>query len=185
MTKLIVGLGNPGKEYEHTHHNIGFMVIDDYAKYIGEKFNKTMLNGMYFEFRKNNEKIILLKPLKYMNLSGEVVAAFARYYNIDVNDILIISDDLALDTGKIRLRPKGSSGGHNGLKNIELHLHTSEYKRLRIGIQNKTGKNIVDYVLSNLDSNETKIINSIFPTTRNIIDDFLTKKFDEIMATYN
>ena len=158
MTKLIVGLGNPGKEYEHTHHNIGFMVIDDYAKYIGEK---------------------------YMNLSGEVVAAFARYYNIDVNDILIISDDLALDTGKIRLRPKGSSGGHNGLKNIELHLHTSEYKRLRIGIQNKTGKNIVDYVLSNLDSNETKIINSIFPTTRNIIDDFLTKKFDEIMATYN
>ena len=120
-----------------------------------------------------------------MNLSGEVVAAFARYYNIDVNDILIISDDLALDTGKIRLRPKGSSGGHNGLKNIELHLHTSEYKRLKIGIQNKTGKNIVDYVLSNLDSNETKIINSIFPTTRNIIDDFLTKKFDEIMATYN
>lgn len=185
MTKMIVGLGNPGKQYEHTHHNIGFMVIDDYAKYIGEKFNKTMLSGSYLEFRHNNEKIILLKPLKYMNLSGEVVAAFSRYYNVDAKDILIISDDLALPTGKIRLRQRGSSGGHNGLKNIELHLHTDEYKRLRIGIENKKDMNIVDYVLSNLDKNETEIINNIFPTTRNIIDEFLTKNFEEIMAIHN
>lgn len=185
MTKLIVGLGNPGKEYEHTHHNIGFMVIEDYAKKIGEKFNKTMLSGSYIEFKYNNEKIILLKPLKYMNLSGEVVAAYTRYYNIDTSDILIISDDLALPTGKIRLRKKGSSGGHNGLKNIELHLHSDEYKRLRIGIENNKNMNTVDYVLSNLDKNETDIINNILPTTRNIIDEFLTKEFEEIMATYN
>lgn len=185
MTKLIVGLGNPGKEYENTHHNIGFMVIDDYAKYVGEKFNKTRLNGEYLEFRHNDEKIILLKPLKYMNLSGEVIASFVRYYDIDIKDILIISDDLSLETGKIRLRQKGSSGGHNGLKNIELHLHTNEYKRLKIGIENKKGIDTVNYVLSNLDKEETKIINNIFPITRNILDDFLTKSFEELMSKYN
>ena len=113
--KLIVGLGNPGKEYENTRHNIGFMVIDNYLK--NEKF-KTKFNGMYLKKVINNEEVIFLKRLSYMNLSGEVVKKYVNYFKINLSDLLIISDDLDMPCFKIKLKYKGSSGGHNGLKNI-------------------------------------------------------------------
>ena len=130
--KLIVGLGNPGKEYKNTRHNIGFMALDRIADAYNESFNKENLFGKYFIFNVNGEKVIFLKPQKYMNLSGEVVRDFVSYYKINTEDIIIIVDDLDLPTGKIRLRTHGSSGGHNGLKNIELCLGTKNYKRLKI-----------------------------------------------------
>ena len=125
--KLIVGLGNPGKEYENTRHNMGFMFIDGYAKVKGVEINKKKFNGLYIDFINNGEKTILLKPQTYMNLSGEAVRAFVDFFKIDIKDILIISDDLDMPIGKIKLRPTGSSGGHNGLKNIEQHLNSQDY----------------------------------------------------------
>ena len=123
--KLIVGLGNPGKEYENTRHNIGFMVIDNYLK--NEKF-KTKFNGMYLKKVINNEEVIFLKPLSYMNLSGEVVKKYVNYFKINLSDLLIISDDLDMPCFKIKLKYKGSSGGHNGLKNIIQNINTEEFK---------------------------------------------------------
>ena len=124
--KMIVGLGNPGKEYENTRHNIGFMAIDKIALKNHVSLDSKKGNGIYTIFEKNHEKILLLKPQTYMNLSGEAVKALMQYYKIEVSDILVISDDLDMPTGKIKLKYKGSSGGHNGLKNIELHLKTQE-----------------------------------------------------------
>ena len=117
---LIVGLGNPGKEYENTRHNIGFMFLDYYMNTLGnnDKWSKKF-NGLYKEIMIDGEKIIFLKPQSYVNLSGEVVLKFKNYFNIDINDILVICDDLDLNFLNFKLREKGSSAGHNGLKNIE------------------------------------------------------------------
>src|SRR5574344_965287 len=125
--KLIVGLGNPGQEYENTRHNIGFMVIDNFAKNHNFLVDKKKFNGLFQKYEYNKELVILLKPLSYMNLSGEVVRKFMRWYKIDKNDILVISDDLDMDFCKIKLKEKGTSGGHNGLKNIEENIKTIDY----------------------------------------------------------
>ena len=129
--KLIVGLGNPGKEYEKTRHNIGFMCVDNFvdnSKW-SEKFN-----GLITEISYNGEKIVFLKPTTYMNESGISVRKVMDYYNLESSDILIIHDDMDIDLGKYKLKQKGSSGGHNGLKNIEHQLGTINYKRIKIGI---------------------------------------------------
>ena len=183
--RLIVGLGNPGKEYKDTRHNIGFMVVDKYA----EKNNITKwsskFDGMYLEFIHNGEKIILLKPLSFMNLSGNVVKKYVDYFKINIGDILVISDDLDLDVGVYRLRSCGSCGGHNGLKDIELKLGTQNYKRLKIGISNNKEIDTKDYVLGSLNKEEKEIISNVLDITNSILDDFLDKSFDELMNIYN
>ena len=183
--KLIVGLGNPGNEYEKTRHNIGFMVIDYFAKEHNISVETKKFNGLFTKFMYNNETVILLKPLSYMNLSGEVVRSFVDYFKIDIKDILIINDDLDMSIGKIKLKEKGSSGGHNGLKNIELHLKTNEYKRLKIGISNNKMIDTKDYVLGKLNEEETNKITEILPITNKIIEDFTTVDFNKIMSKYN
>ncbi len=183
--KLIVGLGNPGNEYSNTRHNIGFIFLDYYAQTKNVTINKKKLNGLYTDFVINNEKIILLKPQSYMNLSGEVVKSFADYFKINVSDILIISDDLDMPLGKIKLRPTGSSGGHNGLKNIELHLQTQNYKRLKIGISNNKEIDTKDYVLGNFSPKDIEVINNLKKTVNAIIDDFMNDDFEKMMAKYN
>lgn len=183
--KLIVGLGNPGKEYENTRHNMGFMFIDAYAQAKGQVISKSKFNGLYCEFSNNGEKTILLKPQSYINLSGEVVKAFVDFYKINLNDILIINDDLDLPIGKYKLRPTGSSGGHNGLKNIELHLKTQDYKRIKIGISNNKDLDTKDYVLGNISKENKQIIDELTKTVNNIIDDFYKLDFEALMAKYN
>ena len=121
--KLIVGLGNPGLEYNNTRHNVGFMAIDKLSEYLSIEINKNKFDGLYGEGIINNEKIILLKPQKYMNLSGEVIKKYIDFYKIDIQDLLIINDDLDLPVGKIKIKYKGSCGGHNGLRNIEQNLN--------------------------------------------------------------
>ena len=185
MTKLIVGLGNPGKEYEKTRHNIGFMILDDFAKHINKNFYKEKFGGLYTEYIQNNEKIILLKPQKYMNLSGEVVSSFVKYFDIKLEDILIISDDLNMPIGKIRLRRKGSSGGHNGLKNIELHLHSDEYKRLRIGISNNQNIDMKDFVLGKFSKDDISSIEGLYNLTRALLNEIFTVSIDILMSKYN
>lgn len=185
MTKLIVGLGNPGKEYEKTRHNVGFMIIDDFAKSLSKNFDRQKFYGLYTEYIHNDDKIILLKPQKYMNLSGEVVRDFMHYFDIKVEDILIISDDVNLPVGKIRLRRKGSSGGHNGLKNIELHLSTNEYKRLRIGVSNDTKIDMKNFVLSKFSENDINLIKDKYEDTRYIINHIFDEQIELLMSKYN
>ena len=185
MTKLVVGLGNPGKAYEKTRHNVGFMVLDDYVKSKGEHFDKEKFDGLYTMFSQNNEKVIYLKPQKYMNLSGEVVRDFVNYFDIKLDDILVISDDLNLEVGKIRLRSKGSSGGHNGLKNIELNLNSNAYKRLRIGISNNKNIDMKDFVLGKLSEDDLQILSQNYSKTRDIIDNIFSMPVADLMNKYN
>lgn len=180
--KLIVGLGNPGKEYENTRHNIGFMVIDNYLK--NEKF-KTKFNGMYLKKVINNEEVIFLKPLSYMNLSGEVVKKYVDYFKINLNDLLIISDDLDMPCFKIKLKYKGSSGGHNGLKNIIQNINTEEFKRLKIGISNNLNVDTKSYLLSKFNQEELEKLHKKFEITNNIINDFINLDFEKVMSKYN
>jgi len=183
--KLIVGLGNPGKEYDKTRHNIGFMCIDKIAEYFQVAFDSNKFTGLYTQFNYKGEKIILLKPGKYMNLSGEVIRDFVNFFKINIEDILIICDDLDTNVGTYRLRYKGSSGGHNGLKNIELHLSTKDYKRIKIGISNNKNIDTKDYVLGKFSKEEMDLINPIIEKMSNIIEDYLNLPFDNLMNKYN
>lgn len=186
--KLVVGLGNPGNEYKTTRHNVGFMIIDHYLKNRNIEASKTKFGGIYFEKKINEEKVIFLKPQKYMNLSGEVIAHFVDFFKVPVEDILIIHDDLDIMFGNVKLKYKGSCGGHNGLRNIEQHLHTQEYKRLKFGIGNKDVSSLFetrDYVLSKFSIDEIKQIEQLLSKTDKIIDDYLVLTFDNLMNKYN
>lgn len=183
--KLIVGLGNPGKEYEETRHNIGFKVIDELLKTKDNPKLKEKFGGLYYEFLHKNEKIILLKPQKYINLSGMVVQNYVNYYKLDISDILIINDDLDLEAGDYKLKPSGSSAGHNGLKNISDCLNTEDYKRLKIGISNNKDIDTRDYVLGKFDEEDLKKINKVVDIAVNIIQDYLEISFSNLMTKYN
>ena len=183
--KLIVGLGNPGEEYNNTRHNIGFIFLDYYAKKNNFMIDKKKFNGLYNEVMIKDEKVIFLKPLSYMNLSGEVVRKYLDYFKIPIENMLVINDDLDLNVGKIRLRRSGSSGGHNGLKNIMLNINTDEFKRLKIGISNNKLIDTKDYVLGKFSKEEIEIIDNLKDEVSNIISDFISLDFDDLMNKYN
>ena len=181
--KLVVGLGNPGKEYENTRHNCGFKAIDFYAKKNNLTF-KEKYNSLYTENIVNNEKIILVKPQTFMNLSGNAVRKFVDFYNIELSDILIIYDDKDFEVGKFKIKRNGSSAGHNGIKNIIDNLKTEEIQRVRIGISKKNVP-LINYVLGKINKEELEKINSILPIISNIIDDFSIYNIDKLMEKYN
>lgn len=149
--KVIVGLGNPGKEYAKSRHNAGFLALDLVADELGIKVEAKKFKGLIGEGFHMGQKVILLKPLTYMNLSGESVIKVMDYYDVDIDDLLVISDDLDLSLGNIRIKEKGSSGGQNGINNIIKHLGTKEFHRLRIGIGKSDVIPVVDYVLGKMD----------------------------------
>ena len=184
--KLIVGLGNPGKEYENTRHNVGFNFLDHYLKHINntDKWSKKD-NGLIIEKYINKEKVIFLKPQTYMNLSGDAVRKIIDYYNVDIDDLLIISDDLDLMIGHFKLKDKGSCGGHNGLRDIESKIGTSNYKRLKIGISNDKDMNTKDYVLGNLSKEHIKVLNELFNELDLVLDDYFLLPFGDLMSRYN
>ena len=183
--KLVVGLGNKGREYENTRHNMGFMLVDRYLQYknITDKF-KEKFNAIYIETTINNEKVIFIKPMTYMNNSGIAVRAFVDFYKLNSEDVLVISDDLDLDLGKFRLRRNGSSGGHNGLKSIISHLGTDNFKRLRIGISNDKD-DVINYVLSKFSKKELNEIDTMFDTLVDVLDDYFEMDFTSLMSKYN
>src|SRR5207302_8111713 len=154
--KLIVGLGNPGLQYEHTRHNVGFRVVDKLAAKLGWKWTERRGRAILASGTIGSEKVVLAKPITYMNLSGGAVGELVRWYKIQPEDVLVIFDDLDLPVGKIRLRARGSAAGHNGLDDIIRHLHTNAFPRLRVGIGHPTNSrmNGRDYVLGIPTSDE-------------------------------
>ena len=183
--KMVVGLGNPGKLYEKTRHNMGFIVIDNFAKELGLSIDKKKFNALYVDTLIDGEKVLLVKPQSYMNLSGEAVQSFANYFDIDYSDILVISDDLDLDFLDYRLRLFGSSGGHNGLKDIERCLGSNRFRRFRIGISNNKDMDTKDYVLGKFSRKDRKEIEEFLPKTVEILNDFVKLDFEKVMSKYN
>lgn len=157
---LIVGLGNPEKRYDHTRHNIGFETIDALADEWHISLNQEKFKGAYGMGMVEGQKVILLKPLTYMNLSGESVGAFVRYFNLDPkSEVLIIFDDISLEPGQIRIRRKGSAGGHNGIKSLIAHLGTMEFARIKIGVGAKPEwMDLADWVLGKFIGSEQKLM---------------------------
>ena len=184
--KLIVGLGNPGREYTNTRHNVGFNFLDYYLNYknINDTWSKKF-DGLYIQTNLNGDKVIFLKPQTYMNLSGNSVRKVMDYFNIETDDILVISDDLDLSIGNFKLRPSGSSGGHNGLKSIESNIGTDSYKRLKIGISNDKGIDTKDYVLGNISKEDKNTLDNLYKDLCGVVDDYFHIDFPELMNKYN
>ncbi len=183
--KLIVGLGNPTDEYYHTRHNVGFELLDYIAMENNIKFTCKKFDAMYAETTVLGEKVMLIKPLLFMNLSGEVVKKYKDFYKLNNNDILVIQDDIAMVLGKIRISYNSSSGGHNGIKNIENNLGSREYTRLKIGISSNENVNIKDYVLGKFSKTELFVLENVYKKLTNIIYDFITMSTNELKQEYS
>ncbi len=181
--KLIVGLGNPGNEYDKTRHNIGFMLVD-YLFGDNFKLNKKF-NAMEYETNILNEKVMVIKPLSYMNLSGEVVRKYVSFYKINLDDILVIQDDLDMDIGRVKFMYNHNDGGHNGIKNIILNLSSREFLRLKLGISCDKTRDTKDYVLGKFSSDDMNIFIDTFKSLDSIITDFVSMDRDRLIGKYN
>ena len=179
--KMIVGLGNPGKQYERTRHNSGFMAVDKVA----EKLNLNIDKKEFAALTAKNNQVILVKPKTYMNNSGEAVSQIMKYYHIDINDLLIIYDDLDLKYGQLRLRLKGSSGGHNGIKSIINYIHSENFKRIRIGIEKNPLIETADYVLGKVEKDKQQLFDDSIEKASQAAIEFITDEFEKIMNKYN
>lgn len=185
MNYLIVGLGNIGPEYLFTRHNIGFMAIDFLAKKREANFKQDRL-GAITNYKLKGHQIYLLKPSTFMNLSGKSVNYWCQQLKIEIDRLLILTDDLALPYETLRLKPKGSSGGHNGLKSIEETLHTAEYARLRMGIGSDFAKGRqADFVLSNFNEEELGHIPFVLDRSNDMIETFCLEGIQQTMNKYN
>ncbi len=180
--KLIVGLGNPGSKYDNTRHNVGFMFVDYMATAYNTKFN-TKNNYQVAEINISGEKVLLVKPTTFMNLSGEAVGALAKFYKIDVSDILVIYDDLDMMFGKLRIKDNSSSGGHNGIKSIISHLHTQNFMRIKVGINNEYKRDVKTFVLSKFSKTEISELNSLFDKVMDGTLAFIQEKSIEDIRT--
>tara|TARA_A100001388_G_scaffold270551_1_gene248189 strand:- start:487 stop:1089 length:603 start_codon:yes stop_codon:yes gene_type:complete len=190
--KYIVGLGNPGKEYENNRHNIGFLILEKLTKKYDSKFTqKNKLKSRFAEFKINGFTYRLFLPNTFMNKSGDAVKAIVDWYKIDLNQLFIIVDDLDLPIGKIRFRKKGGSGGHNGLKNIIENLQTQNFNRIRVGIgspqtiQKTSEYNTIAHVLGNISSKEKLILDKVYLQINKSLEELNTRKEDLIMNELN
>ena len=184
--KLIVGLGNPTGKYDKTRHNVGFEVIDYLVNQYGIALDTLKHKGMYGKGIIEGKSVILLKPMTFMNLSGESVSGVANYYKIPAEDIIVIYDDINLDVGRIRIRKKGSAGGHNGIKNIIAHLGTQEFPRVRIGVGMKPGNmDLADYVLSRFSKDEEPLLQSGYERAGEVVALMVQDAIDKAMNDYN
>ena len=181
---LIVGLGNPGKEYENTRHNIGFNAIDVISKKYKIELNRIKFKGVYGETFIKGEKVILLKPSTFMNLSGESIRAVMDFYKINKEDVLVIYDDISLEVGRLRIRDKGSAGGHNGIKSIISHMGTEEFGRIKIGVGQPKG-DLVNYVLGNFAKEEKQILDEVLETVVLATEVIIKEDVKEAMNKYN
>ncbi len=183
---VVVGLGNPGLKYSKTRHNVGFETIDVLAKRCGVKVKKKEHKALTGEAVINGEKTLLVKPMTYMNNSGEAVKAILDYYKVDIEDLIVISDDLSLDVGVLRLRAKGSAGGHNGLKSIISHLGTEEFARLKIGIGKvPEGWDTISFVLGRFDKEDKGLVKKSCEVGALAIENAISEGIEKTMSKYN
>lgn len=185
--KMIVGLGNPGSKYEKTKHNVGFMVVDHLASRHQAKFKKNAFQAEVAEYFENGEKILLVKPQTFMNESGKAVGPLMTYFNIYPEELVIVYDDLDLALGKLRLRQKGSAGGHNGIKSIIAHLNTQTFNRIKVGIgRPKEKQTVVSHVLSGFDQADLPLVESAIDRSVLACEAFIeTNDFVQTMNRYN
>ena len=180
--KLIVGLGNPDKNYDKTRHNVGFIVIDEYLSDVSWQVK---FESLYAETLIAGEKVVFAKPQTYMNNSGIAVRKIADYFDIEVENILVIQDDLDIDSGKYKLKKGSSDGGHNGIKSIIAHLNTDEFARLKIGISHGKDGDSINHVLGKLTNPEQKQLEDLQPIFNKIITSFIESGIERTMNIYN
>ena len=182
-----MGLGNPGKQYESTRHNAGFICIDILAEKYGIKINKLKFKSLMGEGRIEGRRCLLLKPQTYMNLSGEAVRDAVEFYKIPVENVIVICDDISLEPGKMRIRRKGSHGGQNGMRNIIYHLKDDNFPRIKIGIGAKPNPeyDLADWVLSRFTQSEAKLIKQVADNTVSAIEIMVKGDIDKAMSNYN
>lgn len=183
---IIVGLGNPGKKYEHTRHNVGFEVIDILADRIGIHVEESKHKGLCGRGMLEGQKVVLVKPQTFMNLSGECVRAAADFYKVAADEIIVVYDDISLEPGQLRIRGKGSAGGHNGIKNIIAHLGTQEFPRVKVGVGEKPkGMDLADYVLSHFSKEEQGNMNDAYKEAADAVAMMVSQGIDPAMNHFN
>lgn len=183
---LIIGLGNPEEEYSKTRHNMGFDTINKIASKFNISLNKKKFDAIYGDAIINGEKIILVKPQTYMNLSGISVKQFINFYKVSMDEIVVIYDDMDIDKGIIKIRKKGGPGNHNGMKSIEKEIATQNFARIRIGIGTPKYKDDkVNYVIGNVSEEEYKILEQGIQNAASAVEDILKNGIDHAMNTYN
>ena len=181
---LIVGLGNPGKEYAGTRHNIGFEAVDYIADKYNIELNRIKFNGIFGEGMINGKKVILLKPTTYMNLSGESIREVVNFYKISNEDIIVIYDDISLEVGRLRIREKGSHGGHNGIKSIIANLSSDVFPRVKIGVGGPKG-DLVSHVLGKFSNSEIEVLRESIMATSEAVATILSRDTKEAMNKFN
>lgn len=181
---LVVGLGNIGKEYDKTRHNAGFDAMDILSEKYKVNVDRVKFKGTYGEVRIGKEKVILLKPSTYMNLSGDSVILASEYYNIPSKNIIVIYDDISLQEGKLRVRPKGSAGGHNGIKDIIKKLGTEDFPRIRIGVGAPKG-DLISHVLGKFSKEGREQVEKILDICPSIVETIISEGVEEAMNKYN
>lgn len=185
--KLIAGLGNPGARYAESRHNVGFRVVTELARRwnVSTARYDRQFEGLIGEAQRGDQRVLLLQPQTYMNLSGRSVAAVWRFYKLELGDLLVIGDDLDLPVGQLRLRPSGSSGGHHGLTDVIRHLGTEQFARLRIGIGKVDPRATVEYVLARFEPHERETIEATIGHAADAAECWLTRGIEAAMNTYN
>lgn len=184
-TKIVIGLGNPGDEYVDSRHNVGFKVIDSLAELLNIKVRKKKFCGFFGEGEFAGEKLILLKPLQFMNRSGQAVATAFGFYKLGLGDLLVVTDDMALEPGRIRIRAKGSAGGHNGLADVIAKLGTEDVGRLRIGIGQSDRESAEDYVLDKPTKAEQSLLNEAIERGRGALLCWIEYGIEATMNEFN
>ena len=184
---LLVGLGNPGDQYEHTRHNVGFLVADELAERSHVPVQRLKFRALTNTVTVGDQKVLLMKPVTYMNLSGEAVREAAAFYKIPPEHILVISDEVALAPGKLRVRRSGSAGGHNGLKNIIAHLGTDQFPRIRLGVGQKPHPDydMADWVLGKFQGEDKKAVEAAVKKAADAAECLIREGVDKAMNQYN
>ncbi|MFR2518374.1 aminoacyl-tRNA hydrolase [Peptostreptococcus stomatis] len=183
---IIVGLGNPGKKYEHTRHNAGFDVLDILAEEYGIKIDKIKHKALIGEGRIGSEKVVLVKPQTYMNLSGESVQSVFQFYKVDMDHLIVVYDDIDLDIGKLRIRKKGSAGSHNGMKSIIKCLGSQEFPRVRVGVSRPDpNRDLADFVLSRVSKDQAEDMKSGLEKAVKTVEEIIRTDIDMAMNKYN
>lgn len=184
--KIIIGLGNPGRQYEDTRHNAGFMVLDKFADKHGVDISKARFNALLGEVFVNGEKTVLVKPMTYMNNSGQAVGEVLNFYKPDLEDIIVVVDDIEIELGMLRIRAKNGKGTHNGLKSIYAHLKTDDYAKMKLGVGKfKRDMDLADFVLARPSKEDDEIIDDLIDRAVEALDEFTASPIDIVMNKFN